>query len=69
MDSDHLVRICLRCGSTDIKVDFSEFTESEGPRMKCNNCGFEHDYFPRAPKNEVDQFKQVIDKIREEKKD
>ena len=66
MDEPKEVRICLRCGSTDISVNFADTTETQdSDRMKCNACGFQNDYFPRVDKDEVASFQAVIKKVRE----
>lgn len=67
MEKKH-VKICPKCGSTDIRTDFNNPAKiSYGAPLdyKCLDCGFSSKIFPEVLEEEIINFKK---KLKEESK-
>jgi transposase-like protein len=62
---DKYVKICPKCGSTNVKADLSQQSFGAGAEFsqyKCADCGYFSMIFPEAEKSKVKEFKKDIKK-------
>ena len=65
------VRICPKCGSTNIKTDFSNpvvWAYGTTTKYKCISCSYLGTIFPEVLRNEVKNYKKELDDIKKEGK-
>lgn len=56
-------KICPKCASTDVKVDFSNhaaWAYGLNPEYICNNCGYKGTIFPEVEKEKTENYKEEI---------
>jgi len=57
-----MVRICPKCGSTDIMVDHSTIVGIMPVVYVCNNCGTTAAFFPDVDRADIEKFRNKINK-------
>ncbi len=58
-------KVCPKCGSTDIKTDFSDHVRiAHGATLDylCNSCGFQNPAFPEVTEEELEWFRKQLNK-------
>lgn len=62
MTKEKYVKICPKCGSTDVQVDFSNASFAIGSPVShnCNSCGTVGMVFPEVEESKVEEFRKKL---------
>lgn len=73
MKKERHVKVCPKCGSTDVHVDFSNpvvWAYGTTTKYQCESCGHTAPVFPEMPEKEVAHYKRMLkEKMKEYKGD
>ena len=62
-EEGYYTKICPKCGSLDIKTDFSKpeiWAMGQPAIYKCGNCKYKGNIFPEVKKEEINEFKDNL---------
>jgi predicted nucleic-acid-binding Zn-ribbon protein len=57
------VKVCPKCGSTDVSFNFTNVYGLSAPNnITCNKCGFQSFNFPEVDKKDLKRFRENLKK-------